>query len=187
MGMEMNLDTVIKGRRSIRHYRNMDVPDAVIHELIDLARFAPSSMNGQPWSFIIVKDPLTRDRLATIKDEYCPPEKRDYKASMLSDAPVVIVVCVDRQRAHNRVIENAVLATSYLMLAAYSRGLGSVYMSAYTMDEPRLADQIRDLLEIPAHIEPVTLLPLGYPDETPGNKLQGSLEGMIFNEKYGES
>ena len=182
----MNLDTVIKGRRSVRHYRNMDVPDSVILELIDLARFAPSSMNGQPWSFIIVKDTLTRDRLATIKDEYCPLEKRDYKASMLRDAPVVIVVCVDRKKSHKRVIENAVLATSYLMLAAYSRGIGCVYMSAYTADEPRLADHIRELLEIPAHIEPVTLLPLGYPDETPGNKQQEPLEGMIFNEKYGE-
>jgi len=45
----MDLDEAIKGRRSIRKYKSKDVPDSVVEDLIDLARHAPSSMNGQPW------------------------------------------------------------------------------------------------------------------------------------------
>ena len=52
----MEFDETIKGRRSIRKYKNKDIPDSVIDELLNLARFTPSSMNGQPWYFIVVKE-----------------------------------------------------------------------------------------------------------------------------------
>jgi len=56
----VNLDNVIKGRRSIRKYKATDVPDSVIGQILDLARYTPSSMNGQPWHFIVVRDNVTK-------------------------------------------------------------------------------------------------------------------------------
>jgi nitroreductase len=180
----MKLDETVKGRRSIRKYQERDIPDPVIKELLDLARYAPSSMNGQPWYFIVVRDEGTKHRLADIKDTYCPVEKQMFKADMLRNAPVVLVICVDHQRSYDRGIENGVLATANILLAAYSRGLGSVYMSAYKSDEPEVSDEIRQTLGIPQEVDPITIVPLGYPDETPGPKTLGSLDDIVSYEKY---
>ena len=52
----MELLEAIKGRRSVRDYTSETVADATLRELIDAAIHAPSAMNQQPWSFVIVKN-----------------------------------------------------------------------------------------------------------------------------------
>lgn len=178
----MEIDETIKGRRSIRRYQDRDIPDSVIKELLGLATYAPSSMNGQPWYFIVVRTERAKQQLAEIKNRYCPTEKQDYKADFLCKAPVIIVVCVDKEKSYEREIENGVLATANIILGAANRGIGSVYMSAYKDSEPRLSDEIAELLSIPKNIDPVTLIPLGYPDETPEPKKIKSLDNIIAYE-----
>jgi nitroreductase len=108
-----------------------------------------------------------------------------YQADFLKEAPVIIVVCVDRERSFDREIENAVLATANILLGASNRGLGSVYMSAYRKEDACLADDIRDLLKIPDHVDPITIIPLGYPDESPEPKRLVDLEEVMFYENFG--
>ena len=50
----MEFEEVIRGRRSIRGYKEDPVPKKVIQEVIELANRAPSSMNTQPWHFHVV-------------------------------------------------------------------------------------------------------------------------------------
>ena len=180
----MELEEVVKGRRSIRIYQERDVPDSVIKELLDLARYAPSSMDGQPWHFIVIRKLTTKQELAVIKNKYCPLEKIAYKADFLLKAPVVIVVCVDREKSYEREIENGVLATANIMLAAYNRGLGAVYMSAYRINEPRIAEEIRNFLGAPENILPITIIPIGYPEEIPSTKTIRSLQEMVSYETF---
>jgi nitroreductase len=181
----MEIDETIKGRRSIRKYQSREIPDSVIKELLGLAAQAPSSMNGQPWYFIVVRAERTKEKLAEIKNRYCPIEKQDYKADFLREAPVIIVVCVDKQKSYEREIENGVLATANLMLGAYSRRLGSVYLSAYRMGEPRISQEVKQVLNIPQTIDPITIVPLGYPNEIPEPKNLRPLEDMIYYETFG--
>jgi nitroreductase len=183
MGME--IDKTIKGRRSIRKYQSREVPNSTIKELLDLAVQAPSSMNGQPWHFIVIRGEKIKDQIAEIKNRYCPLEKRDYQADFLRKASVLIVVCVDKEKSYDREIENGVLATANLMLGAYSRGLGSVYLSAYRTGQPGISEEIKQLLKIPRNIDPVTLIPLGYPDEIPQAKTVSGLEERISYETFG--
>lgn len=180
----MEIDKTIKGRRSVRRYQDRDIPDSVIKELLSLAIYAPSSMNGQPWCFIVVRSEKTKEHLVEIKNKYCPVEKQDYKADFLRKAPVVIVVCVDKEKSYEREIENGVLATANLMLGAYSRGLGSVYLSAYRTGEPGISQEVKHVLNIPQNIDPITIIPLGYPDEIPEPKRVSSLEEMISYESF---
>jgi nitroreductase len=180
----MEIDKTIKGRRSVRRYQDRDIPDSMIKELLGLATYAPSSMNGQPWHFIVIRAEKTKKRLVEIKNKYCPLEKQIYKADFLQKASVVIVVCVDKKHSYDREVENGVLATANLMLGAYSRGLGSVYLSAYRNGEPAISDEIRQALGIPQHINPITIVPLGYPDEIPEPKILRSLEEMISYETF---
>lgn len=181
----MEFDEVVRTRRSIRKFSAADVPDALVRSLIDCALLAPSSMNGQPWCFIVVRSAETKKRLAQTKDKYCPPEKQEYPAGFLAEAPVVVVTCVERTRAYDRGIESGVLATAHLLLAAANHGLTGVYMSAYKTGTPELEDEIRTILGVPADIDPITILPLGYPCDAAGPKTVRPVEEVVFNEAFG--
>jgi nitroreductase len=182
----MDLADAVRGRRSIRKYRPQPVPGDVIDSLIDLARHAPSSMNGQPWTFTIVREPALKRRLADIKNQYCPAEKREFRADFLIEAAAVVVIAVDRAASHDRAVENGVLAAATFMLAAQDHGLGTVYMSAHRDDEPAVAEAIRGLLGMPADVLPIAMLPLGYPDEMPPAKPMRALRDVVFHERYGQ-
>jgi nitroreductase len=180
----MEFEAVIRSRRSIRRFRGEGIPDSLVAELVDLARHAPSSMNGQPWHFVVVRSEESKARLAEIKNRYCPPEKRAYQADFLRRAPLIVLVCVDRERSYGREVENGVLATATLLLAAHRRGLGAVYMSAYAADAPGLAEEIRQLFGIPAGVVPITMIPMGRPGEVPAAKQLSNLEKMIHLERF---
>lgn len=180
----MELDKGIKGRRAVRKYKEKDIPDSVIEELLDLARYAPSSMNGQPWHFIVVKNDETKKQLVEIKNKYCPPEKSAYKADFLHCAPVIVVVCVDKQKSYGREAENGILAAANIILGAHSMGLGSVYMTAYSTYEPMISKEIKQILGIPENFNPIAIIPLGYPDEIPQPKELQPLEEIIHYERF---
>jgi nitroreductase len=180
----MEFANAVKGRRSIRSYQDGSIPDSEIEQLVDLARRAPSSMNGQPWHFLIVKNHKTKKALAGIKNKFCPREKQAYQADFLEKAPAVIVVCVDKAKSFGREVENGVLASSHILLGAHSRGLGSVYMSAYMTAEPQLSLKIKKELSIPEGIEPISILPLGYPNESPQPKELCSLREIMHFEHF---
>jgi nitroreductase len=63
------IERLIKTRRSVRLFKKDDVPDEMIERLIDLAHWAPSGMNAQPWKFVVIKnkDILEEIRGATLK------------------------------------------------------------------------------------------------------------------------
>jgi len=180
----MEFADAVKGRRSIRRYRDGFIPDSEIEQLADLARHAPSSMSGQPWHFVIVKNDETKKALARIKNKFCPREKQAYPADFMEKAPVVIVVCVDKAKSFGREVENGVLASCYILLGAHSRDLGSVYMSAYATAEPKLSEEIRKELNIPEGIAPISILPLGYPEESPRPKELCSLRETMHFELF---
>jgi nitroreductase len=181
----MSPEEVLRTRRSIRRYEPRAVPERLILELLDLARHAPSSMDGQPWAFVVVKDAERKRRMAALKNAHCPPAKSAFPADFLEAAPVVVVVCVERARAHQREREDGVLATAWLLLAAHAHGLGGVYLSASQPDDGRLTAALKELLELPEGIDPVTLVPLGFPDERPGAKTLRPLDELLHEDVYG--
>jgi len=63
------IERLIKTRRSVRLFKKDDVPDEIIERLIDLAHWAPSGMNAQPWKFVVIKNRglLEEIRRATVK------------------------------------------------------------------------------------------------------------------------
>ena len=60
------MDTLeaIQTRRSIRSYKPDDIPDDVLAKLLEAMRQAPSAGNSQPWKFIVVRDKVTRSKVA---------------------------------------------------------------------------------------------------------------------------
>lgn len=69
----------------IRQYTNDPVPDEIVEQLLDLARWTGSSRNGQPWQFVVVRDKATLKELASLRPNI----------NWAADAPVGIVIVMD--------------------------------------------------------------------------------------------
>jgi nitroreductase len=142
-------------RRSIRKYTSRPVSEEIIHELLTAAMYAPSAGNQQPWHFVVIRDRQTLDAI---------PEFHPY-ANMLKNAPVAILVCGDPalEKYRGRWMLDCSAATQNILLAAHAKGLGTVWVGIYP-DASRM-DGMRNLLALPKHIIPLSLIPLGYPAE----------------------
>ena len=61
---------LVKMRRSIRRFKPDPVPDEYIDRIIEVARYAPSGFNMQPWEFVVVKKPELRSKIAEYAQAY---------------------------------------------------------------------------------------------------------------------
>ncbi len=150
----MDAINCMNSRQSIRLFLNKEIPDSIINQILKCAINAPSSIDCQPWHFIIVKDKEKQKRLAKLKSA-------DNQNHILT-APVTIIVCVDTEKSPSRFIEDGVCATQNILLAAHSLGLGSVYVTGCKQSNPKIAKEVREILNIPEGIMPITILPIGY-------------------------
>jgi nitroreductase len=106
----MDLFDAIKGRTSIRRFKDQPIPDEDIRKILDAGRLAPSANNTQPWSFLVIKDRETLKRMAGAVrqqvDRMIPHAEDEKQAQRLSaykgtyytffeKAPVVIAVFLE--------------------------------------------------------------------------------------------
>ncbi len=147
----------IMTRRSIRSYKPQQVPPELITKALEAAMNAPSAGNEQPWHFLVLTE---RQALEAI------PRFHPY-AHMLHTAAAAILVCGDErlEKHKGHWIQDCAAATENILLAAHALGLGAVWVGIYPIMDR--VDATRALLGIPDHVIPFSLIPLGYPDETP--------------------
>ena len=137
----------IKNRRSIRQFKNEPVPDETIKEIIKAAHFAPSGRGIQAWEFFVIKDNLTKKKIAEIGQQ-----------EFLARAPVLILPVVDKTKT-NLAVQDLALASGYLFLAAQEQGLGTVWKNLNSEQ----AKMIKKLLEIPENFLAINIIPVGRP------------------------
>lgn len=159
-------------RRSVRRFREEEVPMELIKKVLDVARFAPSARNSQPWEFVVITDPSIKERLASIHPW----------ASPLKGAPIGVVVVCDRERSPTSYQLDCANVTLYIMLAAHAYGLGSVWIQAL-----RDQDKIREIVGIPEDKDPIAILAIGWPAEEPKAKARRPLEDITYLNKYGST
>ncbi|MEM1628492.1 MAG: nitroreductase family protein [Desulfurococcaceae archaeon] len=159
-------------RRSIRKYKKDLVPLELLLEVVNVARFAPSARNLQPWEFIIITDPVVKDRLAAIYPWRQP----------LYDAPAGIVVVCDEKTSPLSYMVDCANAIIYIMLAAHAYGLGTVWLGVMR-DEER--SKIREILGLPNEKVPVAIIAIGWPDERPEPRPRKPLTDIVHINRYG--
>ena len=151
------MDTLkaILTRRSIRKFRQEPVPPERLKTIIEAGMYAPSARNEQPWHFIVITE---RD----IMDEIM--HAHPY-ASMLDKAPVAILVCGDTglEKSPGYWSVDCAAATQNMLLAAHAAGIGSVWLGVHPRQGRK--DALRKICGLPSHVEPFSLIALGYPDE----------------------
>jgi nitroreductase len=149
----MGLDTLYS-RRSIRSFTGEPVSAAQEAELLKAAMAAPSSMNARPWHFIVVRERATLNAIAAAHPH----------ASMLREATLSIAVCGDPAVNGEYWIQDCAAATQNILLAATALGLGSCWLGMHPRPDRKAA--VRDILNIPAPMEILSLVALGHPGES---------------------
>ncbi|MEM2963288.1 MAG: nitroreductase family protein [Candidatus Anstonellales archaeon] len=158
---DMDVKEAILGRRSIRAYLNKKIDRKIIDELVDAMRFAPSSGNLESRNFYFVTNEALRKKIAL-----CCGEMQE---EFISSAPLIVVACADRRiekKYGKRGVElysimDVAASVENLHIRAYSLGLGTVWVGAFDEEE------VREVLSIPPHLRPITIVPVGYPAEKP--------------------
>ncbi len=149
---------LIEKRRSIRKYQDRPVEPPKVDSLVEAALRAPSSRGINPWEFVVVTDRQLLEKLSCAKS---------HGASHLRGAPLGIVVCADATKS-DVWVEDASIASTFLLLAAESLGLGAcwVQIRRRMYDEKTTANEkIGELLGLPKDLEVESIVAVGYPDE----------------------
>ncbi|VVB97403.1 Coenzyme F420:L-glutamate ligase [uncultured archaeon] len=167
---------IIKTRRSVRDYKEDPVSDEDIKFLIDCARYAPSGMNMQPWSFLVIqKKEVIRKLSENGKKAMIPlaeqivndPKKAPGFISFLKtngnnlfhNAPSLIIILGNKRSV--TADWDCAMAAQNMMLAAHSRGIGSCWIGLVM---PALMDEkILKELGAPPGYKAVAPLIFGYP------------------------
>jgi|WetSurMetagenome_2_1015567.scaffolds.fasta_scaffold301219_2 nitroreductase len=168
---------IAKKRYSCRDYKSNHVEDEKLMLVLEAARVAPSAVNFQPWNFIVMKSPESKAKV-------CEAYSRDW----LKSAPVIIVVCGDHTKAWKRkdgkdhTDIDISIAVDHMTLQATEAGLATCWICAFN------AEILKKNLELPDEIEPVVILPLGYPNDSSNenrhDKLRKSSDEIIHWEGY---
>lgn len=177
---------LIRGRRSIRRFIERPIPDKILHDLLEAARWAPSAHNRQPWRFVVLTAPAARRQLATAMAAQLRADltadgvsaqviEADAQRSetRLSTAAALIVVCLsmrdmapyhDARRQfleREMAVQSAAMAGQNILLAAHAHSLGAVWMCAPLF----CPEVVREVLELPEDFEPQGIIAVGYPAE----------------------
>ncbi len=159
-------------RRSIRNFADTPVPNEMIAKLLEIAHWAPSAGNLQPWRFYVVKNRETKNEIF----EKC------YPAQWIKKAPLLIVVAADRNRSSSRYLErgaelyclqDTAAAIQNILLGAESLGLGSCWVGAFS------EEACADVLHLPTEVRPVAILPIGYAAEKPAGPGRAPVEQAV--------
>jgi len=152
---------------AVRQFQERPVPEPIIHQIIEAAHLTGSSMNGQPWHFIVVQDKEMLHRLGVLAQT----------GPYIAQAPLAIVVGMERSLF---AVSDASRAIQSMILAAWAQGIGSNWVGFSNLK------QVNPVLGIPEEIEILAILPFGYPVKAlgKGEKKRKPLREIAHRERW---
>lgn len=170
----MIFSELVNRRHSVRNFSAKAIEEEKILYIKECVRLAPSAVNFQPWTFLWIENP---DKLHELQ--------KTYNRSWFATAPAVVVACANHEESWKRPCDgkdhsdiDVAIAVEHLCLSAAEQGLGTCWVCNFD------AALCHEMLNLPPNVEPVALIPIGYPvDETIPEKKRKSLND-IFPEAY---
>ncbi|MBT3385822.1 MAG: nitroreductase [Prolixibacteraceae bacterium] len=170
----MNLNKIINQRFSVRKYKTEPVEDDKLELILEAGRMAPSAANYQPWFFIVVRQPDNLKKLHSL-----------YQRDWIKSAPIIIIACADHSQSWKRSSDgkdsaeiDLAIAVDHMTLQATELGLGTCWICNFDVTP------CSELFKLPTDIEPVALLPIGYPDVKLPNKKRKPLKEIVRWEEF---
>jgi nitroreductase len=145
----MEIFEAVRTVLAVRNYQDKPVPPDVVRRIVEAGRLTASSMNKQPWHFIIVEDHDTLRQLGTLAQT----------GPYIAQAPLAIVVAIEKTRF---AVSDASRAIQSMILTAWSEGVGSNWVGFLGLTE------VKPLLGIPDELDVLAIVPFGYPAQSTG-------------------
>ena len=173
----MDVFEAIRTRRSIRKYKDKQVPWDNVVTIMQAGKYAPSAGNLQNWKFIVVKTDAKRKAIT----------KACLQQEWMEQAPVFIVVVAEPKKAERfygirgarlYTLQGCAAAIENMLLAAHELGLGSCWIGAFDEHE------IFTILGLPEDSSVQGVITIGYADEVPQAPPKYRIEHMMFFEKW---
>lgn len=167
----MDFEEVVYKRRTIRRFKNKEVPLEILKKLIDYARVAPMGNNIQYLEYMIVVKEDIRDQIfpCTAWAGSLPPEERVPEEGR---RPMAYIIVLANRNVKKKTGHEVGAAVQNILLGAQENGLGACWMGSIERSK------IRDLLSIPDTHDIEFVISLGFPDE------KSVLETMENSMKY---
>jgi len=147
--------SVIHARKSVRNFTGAPVNKADLEKILKAGMAAPTAVNMQPWSFVVITERKILDDLAA---------GLPY-AKMLTKAGAAIIVCTESDKAYEKskdmAIIDASLAGENILLAIEALDLGGVWTAAYPY--PDRVKHVKTVLKIPEEVIPLNVIAIGVP------------------------
>ncbi|HVH31389.1 MAG TPA: nitroreductase family protein [bacterium] len=152
---------------AVRSYEDKPVPADVVQRIVQAGRLTGSSMNGQPWQFIVVENRETLRQLG----------KLARSGPYIAQAALAIVVAIEKTEY---AVSDASRAIQSMILTAWSAGVGSNWVGFLG------PAQVKAVLGIPDHLDVLALLPFGYPAHALGlgKKQRKPLSKVAHRERF---
>ena len=150
----MTFQELAHARYSVRSFRDMPIEAEKMSLILEAGRVAPTACNFQPQRIYVAKSAESREKLAQV-------------CRCTFGAPVILVVCYDRERDwKNKLMPgyesgetDAAIVCTHMMLQAFELGIGSCWVGYFN------ADAVKEALGLPENVTVSALLPMGYPAE----------------------
>ena len=170
----------IKNRRSVPRFESTPVEKEKVEAILEAGQWAPSWLNKQPWSFIVITDKGIKEKLS----EVVPTVLKEG----LKEAPACIAVTVDTSEDPYHFIEDGATATQNMALAAHSLGLYSYWIGIFDLENQRKSSEalVKKILEIPETHRVISILPIGYTRYKIPKKERKTLYQLVYKNKFGE-
>ncbi len=154
---------------AVRTYQDKPVPPEVVRRIVEAGRLTGSSMNRQPWHFIVVEDRETLRRLGTLAQS----------GPYIAQAPLAVVVAIVKTRF---AVSDASRAIQSMVLTAWSEGVGSNWVGFQGLTE------VKALLGIPDDLDVLAIIPFGYPVQAGGRgrKQRKPLPEVAYRGRFGQ-
>ncbi len=163
---------LIRKRRSIRKFKNVKIEEEKIDTILKVLDEIPTAGNLQSYFvYVVLNDKLIRKVIS-----------ESFVKAYFDYAPLLLVFCAHPENASKYgdrgrnlfSLQDATIATTYAMLEVVEQGLGSVWVGAF------YPDKVSEILNIPPKYVPVSVLPVGYPDEDPIKKERKNISELSF-------
>jgi len=168
----MTVTEAIGRRYSCRAYQDKAIEQEKLDRVLEAAQLAPSAKNLQDWRFVIVTDRQKRLKLAEAANNQ----------SFIAEAGAIIVACSncdDVMRCGQQIGPiDVAIALEHIALQAAELGLGTCWIGSF------YPDKVRAILDIPAEIAVIELMPLGYPADEPREPKREAIERIVCYEKW---
>lgn len=168
----MSFLDLAKKRYSCRNYKSNAIEEEKLLQVLEAARIAPSAVNYQPWHFYVVRKPENKARISEA-----------YQREWMKNAPVLIIACGNKHISWKRAdgkehMEiDLSIAIDHLTLQAADLGLATCWVCNFQNRK------LKEVLQLPNYIEPVAIIPLGYPadeaDSDRHNNKRKTIEDIV--------